>query len=275
MMTTAEPPGWRAAAGTGLDRTPILAYHAVSADPPGWIAPFAVTPAMFAAHLDVIAASGRQALTISQYADALRGAAPPPGPAVLITADDGFADFAEQALPALTARGMRSTLYVTTGALADRPRDTVLPAAAMLRGRDLAGLAAAGVEIGAHSHTHRQLDLLGDEAVTAELARSRDVVADCLGQPARSFAYPHGYWRRRMLRLVRAAGYDSAAAVGNALSVPADRLLALPRLLVMADTDPAALRGWLDGSQAHPGRRLRRVAAFGWRQYRRWTGPRA
>jgi hypothetical protein len=31
---------------------PILLYHAITDDPPGWIAPFAVTPATFSAHLD-------------------------------------------------------------------------------------------------------------------------------------------------------------------------------------------------------------------------------
>jgi hypothetical protein len=44
-----------------------------------------------------------------------------------------------------------------TGALGDRKKETVLPAATVLGYADLAGLEAAGVEIGAHSHTYRQI----------------------------------------------------------------------------------------------------------------------
>ncbi|MDR0341916.1 MAG: polysaccharide deacetylase family protein [Nocardiopsaceae bacterium] len=253
---------------------PILLYHSVSADPPSWIAPFAVSPATFAAHLELVMASGREALTVSQYLDGLRGKTALPQRPVLITVDDGFADFADHALPALAARNLPSTLYVTTGALAGGAHETVLPTAAMLRGADLPGLEAAGVEIGAHSHTHRQLDLLPKREVAAELARSRDVLADVLGHGIRSFAYPHSYWRPLVLRLVREAGYDSACAVGNRLSSAArDHHLALTRLMVRADTGADAVAAWLNGPGTGALPRRRRVLAFGWRQYRRARQP--
>jgi peptidoglycan/xylan/chitin deacetylase (PgdA/CDA1 family) len=251
-----------------LSRIPILVYHAISADPPGWIAPFTVSPSAFRRHLDVVAASGRQALTVSQYADALHGQCTLPPRPVLITVDDGFADFADDAVPALAARKMPSTLYVATGSLADGNRQSVLPAASMLRRGDLPELEAAGVEIGAHSHTHRHLDLLPDREVAAELSLSGNLLAETLGHPIRSFAYPHGYWRRRTMRLVQAAGFDSACAVGNALSSARDHPLALPRLMIRAHTDALTIRGWLDGSGAHLAR-TRRVPALAWRQYRR------
>ena len=43
-------------------------------------------------------ASGRQPLTVSQYTDGLHGKIPLPPRPVLITVDDGFADFAGHAL---------------------------------------------------------------------------------------------------------------------------------------------------------------------------------
>jgi peptidoglycan/xylan/chitin deacetylase (PgdA/CDA1 family) len=255
-------------------RTPILLYHSISPDPPGWIAPFAVSPAAFAAQLDAVIASGRQPLTVSRYADGLCGRAPLPPRPVLITVDDGFADFAEFALPALAERNLPATLYVTTGALAGRGGDSALPAAAMLRGTDLPGLEAAGVEIGAHSHTHRQLDLLPGREVTAELTRSRNLLAEVLGHTVRSFAYPHGYWRARVRRLVGAAGFDSACAVGEALSSAREHRLALSRLMVRAGMPVATVTGWLEDASAAPARPgpaapSRRVLAFGWREYRR------
>jgi peptidoglycan/xylan/chitin deacetylase (PgdA/CDA1 family) len=275
-----------------LNPVPILVYHSVCDDPPGWIAPFTVTPALFARHLDAVAASGRQALTVSQYADGLRGRAPLPSRPVLITVDDGFADFAGSALPLLAGRGLPSTLYVTTGALGDRrsrdgdhpngahpngadpdrapsPGGSVLPPADMLRAGDLPGLEDAGVEIGAHSHTHRQLDLLPRPEAAAELTRSRDLLAQVLGHPVRSFAYPHGYWRAGVRRLAGETGFDSACAVGEALSSGHDHPLALSRLMVRAGTSAATVAGWLAGTGAGAARPDRRVLAFGWRQCRR------
>lgn len=254
-----------------LSRIPILLYHAVSVDPPGWIVHLAVSPATFSAHLDLVAASGRQPLTVSQYADGLRGVRPLPPRPVLITVDDGFADFAGNALPALAERKIPSTLYVTTGALAGRRRQSVLPQATMLHQTELRELEAASVEIGAHSHTHRQLDLMPDREVASELSLSSNLLAEALGHSIRSFAYPYGYWRRRVLQLVQAAGFDSACGVGNALCSAADHPLALPRLLVRAHTDVSTVQGWLNGSGARVTSGIQRVPAFAWRQYRRAT----
>ncbi|HEX6449006.1 MAG TPA: polysaccharide deacetylase family protein [Trebonia sp.] len=252
-----------------MSETPILLYHSVCADPPDWIAPYTVSPETFSAHLDVVRASGRRPLTVSQYADGLRGTANLPPAAVLITVDDGFADFADNALPALTDRKMPSTLYVTTGALADRCQESVLPRAHMLHSMDLPGLERAGVEIGAHSHTHRQIDILPTAEVRHELSLSSTLLAQTLGHGIRSFAYPHGYWRRQILQQVQEAGFDSACAVGNSLSSAKERILALPRLMVMAHTDARALAAWLAGSRPPVTSRSYRASALGWRLYRR------
>ncbi|MGB6457897.1 MAG: polysaccharide deacetylase family protein, partial [Streptosporangiaceae bacterium] len=111
-------------------------------------------------------------LTVSQYVDGVSEKCALPQSPVLVTFDDGFADFAENAVPALASRNIVSTLYVTTGVLAGGLAEWVLPSANMLAAADLPRLEAAGVEIGAHSHTHRQMDLLTESEVTTELSRN-------------------------------------------------------------------------------------------------------
>ena len=131
-------------------------------------------------------------------------------------------------------------------------------------------LEAAGVEIGAHSHTHRQLDLLPADALADDLSLNRDVLANAVRDiTSRSFAYPHGYWRARVRRLVADAGFDSACGVAEALSSAQEHPLALSRLMVHADTSAATVAAWLSGSGAYIVSPRRRVLAFGWRQYRR------
>jgi peptidoglycan/xylan/chitin deacetylase (PgdA/CDA1 family) len=251
-----------------LASVPILLYHSISADPPEWIAPFSISPACFARHLDAIAASGRVPLTVSQYVDGLSGKCALPQSPVIITIDDGFADFAQNALPALVSRSMCSTLYVTTGALADRADDWVLPPADMLQAADLPRLEAAGVEIGAHSHTHRQMDLLTESDVTTEVSRSATILESILGHRIRSFAYPHGYWTTRVRHQLASAGFDSACAVADAFSSDHDNYLALSRLMVRSDTGEHEVVSWMNGSGARAVPR-HRALAFGWRQRRR------
>lgn len=247
---------------------PILLYHSVSADPPDWIAPFSITPAQFGGHLDTIMASGRVPLTVSEYVDGLAAKTALPESPVLITFDDGFADFGESALPALASRNLHSTLYVTTAALGGVNANWVLPPAAMLDAVDLPRLEAAGVEIGAHSHTHRQMDLLRAAEVSAELSQSAELLETILGHRVRSFAYPHGYWTPRVQRQVSLAGFDSACAVAESFSSGHDHQLALSRLMVRSNTREEEVAAWLAGSGARATPRPR-VLAFGWRQRRR------
>ena len=153
---------------------PILLYHAVTDDPAEWIAPYTVSPAEFARHVDVILASGRTAMTVTGLCAALSGDAELPPKPVVLTFDDGFADFVDTAAY-LAEHGLPSTMYACTGALRGRgspPADLTLPPAAMLDWSQLPELTELGVEIGAHTHTHPQLDVMRDTVAADEIHRS-------------------------------------------------------------------------------------------------------
>jgi peptidoglycan/xylan/chitin deacetylase (PgdA/CDA1 family) len=224
----------------------------VSERPAPWIAPLAVSPSAFRRHLDLIAASGREALTVSELVRRRRGGDTCAG-AVVLTFDDGFADFADTALPLIIDAGLPATLYVTTGAL--RGRGDVrawepLTTAQFLRWDQLPGIEAAGVELGAHTSTHRQLDLLPAAEMRSEIERSKRDLEDALGHSVASFAYPHGYTSRRVRALTRAAGFSSACAVHNALSPRSDDPFRIARLTVNASTGDETMQAWLRGEGA-------------------------
>jgi len=251
-------------------RTPILLYHSVSEESSAAIAPFTVTPAVFAEHLDAIVESGRRAVTASEYAAALtRGEVPQR--AVVITFDDGYADFRRCALPELTRRALPSTLYVTSGFLEGSPdsRTRVRPPDRMLQWAELSELASAGVEIGGHSHSHFQLDTLGRSRAHDEITRCKELLQEAIAAEVVSFAYPHGYSSRAVRSLTRAAGYRSAVSVKNAFSTGSDDVFSLARLTVKSTTGQAQVRDWLDGVGARTGPPGERVATRLWRTYRR------
>jgi peptidoglycan/xylan/chitin deacetylase (PgdA/CDA1 family) len=251
---------------------PILVYHAVASDPHPLIADFAVDDATFAAHLDELTRRGLQALTVSQLLDAYDANDEAlVARAALITFDDGFADFRTAALPALQARGLSSTLYVATGLLRGGPEPAVHGGLAphMLELSELAALASAGVELGAHSHTHPHMDTLSSRRLRSEIERSRALVEDAAGAPIATFAYPHGYSGPRVRRAVRAAGFRGACGVKNTLSAPGDDRFALSRLLVGAGTTAEDVGRWLDRTGAPPPAARESARTRGWRAYRR------
>ena len=256
---------------------PILLYHSVSTDPSPWIAPYTVTPATFARHVDLIAASGLTAMTVSQLGGALDGRTKLPLNPIAITFDDGFADFASAA-EVLSHQSLPSTLYVTTGALrgrGPRPPDMALPPAPMLDWSQLAELRELKVEIGAHTHTHPQLDALPNHAVADETRRSKDMLEDALGHEVASFAYPHGFHRAQTRRVVQSAGFTSACAVMNALSSNLDCAFSLARLSVHATTTPEQIGAWLAGQGARIAPYPEKLRTTAWRLYRRSRRGRA
>jgi peptidoglycan/xylan/chitin deacetylase (PgdA/CDA1 family) len=250
---------------------PILIYHSVSSDPPPLIADYAVDEAAFSAHLDLIAHRGLHTLTVSQLLDAFdAGDHVAVERAVLITFDDGFADFATAALPALRARDMASTLYLATGLLQGGAEPPVLPALAahMLDFAALRALAGEGVELGAHSHTHPHLDTLDTRQARHEIEHSRALVQTAVQAPIATFAYPHGYSGPRIRALVHEAGYRGACGVGNTLSSTDDRRFSLSRLLVSRQTTTDDVARWLDRDAPPPATRDA-PRTIGWRAYRR------
>ncbi|HEU5332447.1 MAG TPA: polysaccharide deacetylase family protein [Actinocrinis sp.] len=247
---------------------PVLLYHSIDDDPPSWIAPFTVGRRRFAAQLDAIAASGRVAVSSAEVVEARRGGAQLPENAVLITFDDGYRNFVTSALPELDRRDLPATLFVTTGALG-RVNKSLLPDAPMLTFAQVAQLADAGVEIGAHAHLHAQLDTLRTVEIVEELSLSKWILEDVLGRAVNLFAYPHGYSNAEVRRLTRETGYQGAFAVGNAFSPDTDDPFRVARLMLRSDTARADLEAWLRGAGAPSAPAHEHVKTVCWRMWRR------
>ena len=253
---------------------PVLLYHSVSDTPAGKFGAFTVSRAQLAAHLDLMLEQGYQPITVRQLLDGLATGQLPPRPVVL-TFDDGFADFAANAWPLLTDRGLAATLYVTAGDLGGRSEwlasaGVRLP---MLTPREIADLAADGCEIGAHSMTHPHLDCLPHAVAYEEIRTSKDVLEQVLGQAVDTFAYPHGYHSRATKELVMAAGYRSATAVRNALSHADDDRYAIARVTVTSDFGPADIARVLTGTGVRTAGPREHWQTAVWRQARRLARP--
>jgi peptidoglycan/xylan/chitin deacetylase (PgdA/CDA1 family) len=260
----------RDGAGATRQPIPVLLYHTISDAPSSGIAPFAVSLRAFERHLDLIEEAGGETLTVSDLVDRLSGGERLPRRAVVITFDDGFADTLDVAAPSLWRRRMVATVYVATGYLTDRT-STRRPAGQdrMLTWDRVGELEGYGLELGAHTHTHPQLDVLPHTAATVELRISRILLETSLGHRVRSFAYPHGYASGWLRQGVQRAGFDSACGVRNALSHARDDRWCIARLTVRAGTDVQRVAAWLRGHGAPIAPERERLQTRAWRGLRR------
>ncbi|MDT9696203.1 polysaccharide deacetylase family protein [Streptomyces sp. P17] len=225
---------------------PILMYHAVSSEPNDATRALSVTPEAFAAQMTVIADLGLTPVSTADLATCWRQGRPLPGRPVLVTFDDGYEGVHRHALPVLAKHGFPATLFVATGWLRG-PYDTGGALDTMLDWDQVRELAAAGVEIGGHSHTHPQLDRLPDDRLRRELILCKEIVSDQLGAVPASFAYPYGYSSRRVRETVRETGYAQALAVGNGLARRRQGPYALRRVTVRRSTGAEEFQRLVEG----------------------------
>jgi peptidoglycan/xylan/chitin deacetylase (PgdA/CDA1 family) len=229
---------------------------------------WAISPARFREHLAFLVERGYTTVTVSEYVDMLRFSLPMPEQLALVTFDDGFADFATSAVPALVDTGIAATIYVSTAYVGGRSSwlgpDGEQP---MLTWDAIEQIGATGIEIGAHAHHHLPLDELDDAAAEMEIGVSKKLLDRHLGRSIRSFAYPHGYHSRKIKAMVHRAGFDNACGVKEALSGPGDDEFALARIMLRGDASVEQLDSLMRGSSRAP--RHERLQTKAWRVARR------
>ncbi len=171
-------------------------------------------------------------------------------PCVAITFDDGYADNCHFALPLLVEQRIPCTYFVSTRQILEGvafPHDVA-------RGRPLAPntpeeicrMAAAGIEIGAHSRTHADLGPTIDRAqLYDELVVARQELQDLTGSPVDYFAFPYGQNANlspMAFQLARIAGYKGVCSGYGGFNFPGDDAFHLQRIHV--DDDMIRLKNW-------------------------------
>ena len=225
---------------TAHKAVPVLMYHEI-ASATDTASRLAVPPDAFAAQLGYLHDHGFTPLTAGTLAAALAdGGQGLPERPIVLTFDDGFADFHAVALPLLRRYDFAATLFVTTGWIQDAGRLSAgRRPGRMLTWSQIAEAAGAGIEIGAHSHQHPELDQLPDRRLRPELHGCKAQLEDRLSCEVPGLAYPFGYSNAKVRQAVRDAGHRYAYAVGNVIAAAGLDPFALPRLTVRRSTSAA------------------------------------
>lgn len=107
--------------------------------------------------------------------------------------------------------------------------------------------ARSGLQLGAHSATHRALPVLDDVELHSEIVQSREAITRRTGVTPELFAYPYGLWDQRVRGAVRAAGYRGAVTLDHSSHSTTADPWALPRMNIPARIGDAAFHAWTAG----------------------------
>lgn len=168
----------------------VLMYHSISREP----GPTSIAPEKFRGQMRALHECGFHCASLATVDDWYRAKSTLPERTVVLTFDDGFADFEEAAFPVLQEYGFSATVFLPTGRMGgveDWYGANASPRR-LMTWEQVQALAAHGIEFGGHSVTHADLARLEPRELEREIRQSQDTIAEKLGRPTRTFAPPYG-----------------------------------------------------------------------------------
>lgn len=212
----------------------VLAYHSID----GSGSYMSTRPEMFREQMEWLRAHGYRGVSMKQRF----ALGPTDGERVVVlTFDDGLANFAEAAWPVLREMSFSATAYVPTafigGEAAWYPRYG-LPRMPCMGWEALRAVQAEGADVQSHGHAHRDLCRLPAGERVEELIRSKGVLEDGLGAAVEHLAYPFGAESAEVRTDARSAGYRTAVTLATGRWAAGTDPLGIPR----QDIDLIAIR---------------------------------
>lgn len=194
----------------------------------------------FWAQMKLFKLLGYQVISLDEAAAGLRGDTPLPPRPLVLTFDDAYVDFLENAAPVLKAHGYPATVYAVSG-LIGKTSSWVAPEglepASLMNAAQLRAVQDLGFTIGSHTVTHPRLAQSDDTRILAEARDSKAALEDMLGKRVDHFCYPYGSHDIRAVKAAAAAGYVTGTTCVRAAATPEDDLLTLPRKAVSRGDD--------------------------------------
>lgn len=208
-----------------IESIPILMYHYVrdytdSSDPIG--VNLSVSPQKFAKQLDLLKADGYTTIT---FKDLLSNNLPVKP--IILSFDDGYKDFYQNAFPLFKERQMKAVSFVIADFVG---RDQYM------NNSEIKVLDEYGIEIGSHTLSHPDLTKISSDKANEEIVKSKAVLEQIIGKSIVSFCYPSGKFNDATEADVEKAGYSYAVTTQSGLAKLASPF-ALTRYRMNADTN--------------------------------------
>lgn len=230
-------------------------YHSVADEDESAVGPYyrvAVTPTLFRQQMAWLHQHGYRTASLASAVERLQTGGSTTEKTVVITFDDGYRNFYENAVPALQQFGYTATMFLPTASIGTETRN--------FKGRDcmtwweVRELQQQGMLFGSHTVNHPQLHGLDPTRIREEIVESQQEIEDKTGCAVDSFAYPYAFPQtdrrfRSMLRaILEESGYRYGVCTQIGRARPASDPLFLERLPMNSADDAALLQAKMAGA---------------------------
>lgn len=205
-------------------------------------------PSVFEEHMQYLASHGYKTVGL----DCFHNITDPNQKSVVITFDDGYLDFYENAFPILKKYGATATMFLPTSFIRDSRKE--FKQRPCLTWQEVRELSENGITFGSHSHTHSKLDELSSEDLEKELRKSKEEIQNRLGLPVDSFCYPFAfpetkkYFVQQLKNTLTRLGYRTCFTTRIGLNPPEADPLILKRIPINSHDDSALFQAKLQGA---------------------------
>lgn len=185
---------------------PILLYHYIRINPnPRDTVGFSLStpPAMFRLQMQYLADHGFHVISLHRAVAAIKSHSPLPSRAVVLTFDDGYADFFTTALPILASHGFTATDFVISGRMGQW---------SFMTPSQVVAADGMGFNIGAHTVDHVALAAQSPSRASWEIRTSKATLEGLLGHKVLDFAYPYGSFNAYDEAQAQSAGFETAVS---------------------------------------------------------------
>jgi peptidoglycan/xylan/chitin deacetylase (PgdA/CDA1 family) len=205
---------------------PILYYHYIRINPnPRDRVGFGLStpPAAFHAQMQYLADHGFHVVSLQQAVIAIQNHSGLPARSIVLTFDDGYADFFSNAVPILQSYGFTATSFVITGRMGW---------GGYMTPSQIVAADSMGFTIGAHTVDHVALAAQLPARASWEIKQSKVTLETLLGHPVRDFAYPYGSFNLYDMAQAKSLGFETAVSTLSGTWHSAGQLFELSRVRV-------------------------------------------
>ena len=209
-------------------RIPVIMYHDVIKSRGKGSVWFDITTAELQDQLDFFTTNGAQPISLAELHEHLvRGKAVPQN-AIVLTFDDNYQGFYDNAYPLLKAHHFPAAMFVHTNYVGDKKGDHPHMDWPTLQLLDKDGL----VTIGSHTLSHPDdITKLTPEQQEEEMAKSKAKLESKLGHTVPYFAYPDGKNDSKTRGIAQNVGYTMAFTIHNGLAEESPGIIAVDRYI--------------------------------------------
>ena len=203
--------------GEPVEGIPVFAYHRFGDDR---FPSTNIDMKVFKDQLNYLKENNYKVLTLDEAIEAIENENVKPK-SVVLTVDDGYKSFYENAFPLLQEYGYKVTIFVNTSYVGGND---------FMDWDELREISKAGMEIGNHSHEHPHFLNKQNPAKSfrEDVLKAQSLFEKHLGYFPGAFSYPYGEYDRTLIEEAREMGFYAATAQRSGVMSP-ESTFAIPR----------------------------------------------